>query len=146
MHLIGSARVINLLADITALPVLEVRPMQGNRPRGGLPQMQQSQSPTGWAPTKTKGLRAVGRSPPLWAISRKPPRQANRPQGWAPTKATKPIAHRGGLLQRQQNQSPTGWAPTKATKPIAHGVGSYNKGIAQRLTKKGPLVAALFGF
>jgi hypothetical protein len=39
---------------------------------------------------------------------------------------------------------PTGWAPTRATKSIAHGVGSYNKGIAQRQTKKGPLVAALF--
>ncbi len=72
--------------------------------------------------------------------------KTNRPQGWAPT--TKPIAHRGGLPQ--QNHRPQGWAPTKAnTKTTRQSPTGWaptkTQNIAKRLTKKGPLVAALFG-
>jgi len=95
------------------------------------------------------------------------------PTGWAPTKATKQFAvgvfvgaHPCGRLHAHRQGTPIahGVGSHKGNKAIAHGVGSHKdtrhraatrhkpsrsdwtKDIAQRQTKKGPLVAALFGF
>ena len=111
-----------------------------------------SQSPTGWAPTKATKQFAVGVFVGAHPCGRLHAHRQGTPiaHGVGSHKGNKAIAH--------------GVGSHKGNKAIAHRVGSYKdtrhraatrhkpsrsdwtKDIAQRQTKKGPLVAALFGF
>ena len=98
-----------------------------------------SQSPTGWAPTKATKQFAVGVFVGAHPCGRLHAHRQGTPiaHGVGSHKGNKAIAHRVGSYKDTRHRAATRHKPSRS---------DWTKDIAQRQTKKGPLVAALFGF
>jgi len=98
-----------------------------------------SQSPTGRAPTKATKQFAVGVFVGAHPCGRLHAYRQRKPiaHGVGSHKGNKAIAHRVGSYKDTRHRAATRHKPSRS---------DWTKDIAQRQTKKGPLVAALFGF